>query len=635
MTDSPAAVLKAAGQASRGRRNRRPRTRHALVAAVSYAERDAVLAQFGWEAAAELEADLGRAFAAQLGAWPLHADGGTVLVIPGLSTGVAEAALGRARAAVSAIGLRAGSVTVTVTPVVGYASARGVDLPSAATRADEALASAVSRMDLVPVAWTPPAREVRTSGFGAATRGWRDRHRLLLQILLTFALALIPPYLLYVLAGRLHAAKPVETVAYLGVTFALLGTAMSIYAEAFSALDPRRPPEQPASDAPPASAIIAAYLPNEAATVVETVKVFLALAYQPGLQVILAYNTPEPLPVEHELAELALQHEGLVLLKVEGSTSKAQNVNAALRLVTGEIVGIFDADHHPAPGAFDRAWRWISHGYGVVQGHCVIRNGDRSWISRTVAVEFESIYALSHLGRAELHGFGIFGGSNGYWETELLRQVRLRGTMLTEDIDSSMRVTLRGRRIASDPGLLSHELAPTKLRVLAGQRLRWAQGWSQVSLEYAVSAIRSPRLTVRQKFGTTVLLGWREVYPWLSLQMIPLIAYVLLHPTSEPRNWFAPLLILSTVLTFAAGPTQVAIAYVLAAPEVRQHRSWFFRYALVNTLFYTEFKNTLARVAHVKHFMGEEVWRVTVRDPSFDAAAAALAQERPAVEVTA
>jgi cellulose synthase/poly-beta-1,6-N-acetylglucosamine synthase-like glycosyltransferase len=292
-------------------------------------------------------------------------------------------------------------------------------------------------------------------------------------------------------------------------------------------------------------------------------------------------------------------------------------------MVTGEMVGIFDADHHPTTGSFERAWRWLSNGYGVVQGHCVIRNGASSWVSRTVAVEFESIYALSHPGRAQLHGFGIFGGSNGYWRSELLREVRLRGTMLTEDIDSSLRVALRGQRIASDPALISRELAPTSLSVLAGQRLRWAQGWSQVSLEYALSAIRSSRLSVRQKLGMIFLLCWRELYPWLSLQMIPLVVYVLLHPSSEPFNWFVPLLILATLFTSAVGPVQAALTYVVAVPEVRGHRRWFWQYAIVSTLFYTEFKNTLTRVAHLKQFMGEEVWRVTVRDPTFDSSALA------------
>ena len=74
-----------------------------------------------------------------------------------------------------------------------------------------------------------------------------------------------------------------------------------------------------------------------------------------------------------------------------------------------------------------------------------------SWVARTVAVEFEMIYGVSHPGRARLHGFGIFGGSNGYWRTELLRQTRFRGSMMTEDIDSALRVVEAGGVLVPDP----------------------------------------------------------------------------------------------------------------------------------------------------------------------------------------
>ncbi len=598
----------------------RLRRRPVLVVAVSFAEHDQVITQFGTAVAAELASSVAAAFTDRLeGSWVLADDPrGVLLVVPGVGATTAERVLGRVRAVVAALHFHAGSELVLVTPLLGYATVHSGHPYPARTRALEALTAAASRRDLVPVGWRPLARAPRDSGIGAASRELRDRHRLSLQIGLTFALALFVPYAIYELAGWLHVARTATTIMYLVLTVALLANALSIYAESFAALDPVRPPELAGSELPSASAIIAAYLPNEAATILETVKVFLGLDYEPGLQVILAYNSPHSLPVEAVLTELAKHEDRLVLLKVSDSTSKAQNVNAALQLVTGDMVGIFDADHHPTSGSFQRAWHWLSHGYGVVQGHCVIRNGANSWVSRTVAVEFESIYALSHPGRAQLHGFGIFGGSNGYWRAELLREVRLRGAMLTEDIDSSLRVTLRGQRIASDPGLISRELAPTSLRVLAGQRLRWAQGWSQVSLEYALSGLRSPILSMRQKFGTTFLLCWRELYPWLSLQMIPLVVYVLLHRSSEPFNWFVPLLILSTIVTFAVGPVQTALTYVVAAPEVRTHRMWFLQYALVNLFFYTEFKNTLARVAHIKQMMGEEVWRVTVRDPAFD-----------------
>jgi cellulose synthase/poly-beta-1,6-N-acetylglucosamine synthase-like glycosyltransferase len=330
------------------------------------------------------------------------------------------------------------------------------------------------------------------------------------------------------------------------------------------------------------------------------------------LQVILAYNTPEDLPVEDELRAIAERDPRFTAVRIQGSVSKAQNVNAVLKHVTGEFVAVFDADHHPAPGSFKRAWRWLAKDADVVQGHCVVRNGTDGTLQRLIAAEFEAMYAVSHPGRARLHGFGIFGGSNGYWRTSVLRLTRLRSFMLTEDIDSSMRVIGAGGRIVSDPGLLSSELAPGSWSALWGQRLRWAQGWSQVSLRYLGDAWRNRQLSLRQKAGLTYLLGWREVYPWISLQTFPILAFWFLRG-EPPVSWFVPAFVATTLFTFSAGVVQAWTAWRLSAPELRRRGRWFVFYGLLSQLFYVEFKNVVTRTAHLKEGMRERRWKVTPR----------------------
>jgi cellulose synthase/poly-beta-1,6-N-acetylglucosamine synthase-like glycosyltransferase len=265
--------------------------------------------------------------------------------------------------------------------------------------------------------------------------------------------------------------------------------------------------------------------------------------------------------------------------------------------------------------AFSRAWHWLSSGYDIVQGHCLVRNYDASFVARMVAVEFESIYAVSHPGRTRLYGFGIFGGSNGYWKTDLLRQTRMHGFMLTEDIDSSMRVTEEGHRIATDPKLISRELAPGSVKALWNQRMRWAQGWFQVSRDHFMNAIRSKKLTGRQKVGAAYLLAWREIYPWISSQVFPIIAFwVWKYHGIDKLNWLIPIFVLTTVFTLSVGPGQALFAYLKAAPEIKRHKGWFWLYLLVSSLVYTEFKNVIARVAQLKELMGERSWRVTPRE---------------------
>ncbi|WP_133867772.1 glycosyltransferase [Ilumatobacter fluminis] len=508
-----------------------------------------------------------------------------------------------------------GSADLLLTPSAGIATLD--DGPDAATivrRAVDAREVASGHLDLRVHRWEPamsvdtaPPERRPFERFGWQTV--KERLRAPSQILATYVLGLFVPFCLYWFFDRV-VGFDITWAVYLFCVLTLVSTGVMILVEARLAIRQKEPPE--VESYPPASAIICAYLPNEAATIMDTLDAFLNQGYPGGLQVILAYNTPNPMAVERELHALADRHDDLEVVKIEGSTSKAQNVNAVLHMATGEFTGMFDADHMPRPGSFERSWRWLANGYDVVQGHCMTRNGDETWLAKMIAVEFESIYAVAHPGRAKLHRFGVFGGSNGYWRTDLLHETRMRGSMLTEDIDSSMRTVERGLKIRSDRDVVSRELATTTMKQVWNQRLRWAQGWFQVTMMHTARVWRSAGLNVRQKVGATYLLGWREVYPWLSLQVFPLVAYwYMSRGQMISAGW--PILFFTTVFVLHVGPHQTWYAYKLADPEIKQHKSWFWGYLLFSTFFYTEYKNVIARVAHIKEFVGERAWKVTPR----------------------
>ena len=512
--------------------------------------------------------------------------------------------------------------SVQFTPVIGYAAMRGnQDGAQALAHARQAAAQATTHLDLQPVLYMPgrPSKVQKVklasdpSAWIAGLRRLTARHALLLQYALTTFIGLVVPFFIY--WGLGSSGFDISRGVYIFVVVSLVLTALGIWAEGLLAMQRVDPPGEPAKPYPPASAIIAAYLPNEAPIIEETVQAFLRVQYPAPLQIILAYNTPEDMPeIEGRLSEIARANPRFVPMRIRESTSKAQNVNVALASATGKFTAVFDADHQPDPESFRRAWRWLSHGADVVQGHCFIRNGNASWVARMVAVEFEQIYAVSHPGRARLHGFGIFGGSNGYWHTKLLRELRMHGFMLTEDIDSSMRALLRGKKIVSDPYLVSRELAPETLSALTKQRLRWAQGWFQISMKWVVPSLRSNSLTVRQKLGMLHLLAWREVYPWVSIQILPLIAYWAVKAGGLSKiEWFVPLFIVTTLFTLSTGPGQILFVYKLADPQIKKNTSWFWFFMLVSTLFYAGLKNAWGRISHLKEALGEKTWVVTTR----------------------
>jgi cellulose synthase/poly-beta-1,6-N-acetylglucosamine synthase-like glycosyltransferase len=541
-------------------------------------------------------------------------DSGFWLFMPTTDSGTARKRLRKLSARVINTVLDIGGEQVRITPVVGFAILeRATSASELGSRATDALGQAFLHLDLVPVGFTP---EMAMTHQPVATRdrlvALLERLRTPLQVLSTLAFLLGLPFIVYVIVW--HAGFDLTSVTYPLMAAALTGTAAAMWIESFMAIGAVAVPAEPQSPFPPATAIIAAYLPNEAATIVDTVTNMLRQDYPGELQVILAYNSPQHLPIETILEELAFQDPRLLLLKVDHSTSKAQNVNAALAHVEGEFVGIFDADHHPQPGSFSRAWRWLSNGHDIVQGHCVVRTGEASWVSRMVAVEFETIYAVSHPGRARLHRFGIFGGSNGYWRRDALRQIRMQRLMLTEDIDSSMRSLRNGFNIVSDPGLISTELAPTTVEALWHQRMRWAQGWTQTAWRHFGPILGSDRLTKRQKIGASFLLGWAQLVPWVTIQLVPILCFAIWRDRGiNHLDFLLPLFVLLTLFTFSVGPAQAVFGYLLGDSNIRRHKRWFGIYAIHSMIWFAEFKNLIARVAQLKELIGERQWRVTPR----------------------
>ena len=230
------------------------------------------------------------------------------------------------------------------------------------------------------------------------------------------------------------------------------------------------------------------------------------------IRINLVYNTPVRIePLETELSNLALKISRFQSIKVPGSISKADNLNYFFSLNART---------------------------DLVQGRCIIFNTTSSWLSAMISVEFDKIYAVSHPGRAALWGFGVFTGSNGYWRTPLLHKMQMDGTVLTEDIDSAIRaIGEEGAKIIHDLNVTSYELAPTSIPALWKQRLRWAQGWTQVSLHHCsltFTKSKGGNRSLKTRLGLLFLLLIREFSYYLVTQYLCLI--VSLFVTNFPKS---------------------------------------------------------------------------------------------------
>ncbi|KAF2732265.1 hypothetical protein EJ04DRAFT_340915 [Polyplosphaeria fusca] len=299
--------------------------------------------------------------------------------------------------------------------------------------------------------------------------------------------------------------------------------------------------------------LIVAYLPNEKDIIMDRALYALEQIDYPSdkIRINILYNTPKPIePLESELHALTDKFPHARVIKVPNSTSKADNLNYFFTLDTGsDLIAIYDCDHYPHPNAP----RWAVERFiadketDIVQGRCIIFNSEETLLTSMIAVEFDKIYAVSHPGRATMWGFGLFCGSNGYWRTSLLRDLKMNGDMLTEDIDSALRAFSRGSKTVHDLNVTSFELAPTTFQAFWKQRLRWAQGWAQASAVHAKMIYNQPQNVLHEnynrtftaRFGVLSLLLIRESSYYLVTQYTCLVLSFLItkFPTNGAELW--------------------------------------------------------------------------------------------------
>jgi len=288
--------------------------------------------------------------------------------------------------------------------------------------------------------------------------------------------------------------------------------------------------------------LLPCYLPNEHEIMWSTMAHIIdKIEYEYPFTLIVCYNTPRPMDAEAELqaADGTVYESGrsLRVIKVEKSTSKAENLNAALELVETENVIIYDADHHPDPQSLLIATAALeAHGVQCMQGSTYLRTRP-NMLAAYINAEFFVTHFVFFPAMQFITGMGVFGGSNALWRTAALRSYQFRADVQTEDIDLSTRALLGGKvRIRFEPRCRSGELPPSSFNALYRQRLRWALGWDQVTLQH-LSSIASASLRCGQKLGLYYILPLRWgvlLSATLNALLTPIIAIWYYQSTGGP-----------------------------------------------------------------------------------------------------
>ena len=241
----------------------------------------------------------------------------------------------------------------------------------------------------------------------------------------------------------------------------------------------RQPATITLDDYPPISILLPCH--NEGDNVNETVGWLLKQDY-PNFEII-AINDGSKDNTGDLLDQLALQHARLRVVHLASNQGKAMGLRMGALLSANEFLVCIDGDALLDIHACSWMMSHFVYGHvGAVTGNPRIRN--RSTLLGKIQVgEFSSIVGM--IKRAQRIYGRIFSVSGvvAAFRKSALHEVNFWTTdMITEDVDVTWKLQRAGWEVRFEPNAKCWILMPETLRGLWKQRLRWAQGGSEVFL---------------------------------------------------------------------------------------------------------------------------------------------------------
>lgn len=191
-----------------------------------------------------------------------------------------------------------------------------------------------------------------------------------------------------------------------------------------------------------------------------------------------------------------------VLHRVDRRGFKAGALNLALAHSRGDLIAVFDADYIPPPSFLRETVPYLlsEEKVAFLQTRCGHLNADYNWVTRAAVAAHEWFWGREQKARYETGFFTHFGGTGGLFKREALMESGgwPEGT-LTEDLDLSVRLHLKGWKYLYIPEIVCPGELPPSFKALLRQQHRWAKGFTQCLLKHASNILKSRRLTFTQK----------------------------------------------------------------------------------------------------------------------------------------
>ena len=312
-----------------------------------------------------------------------------------------------------------------------------------------------------------------------------------------------------------------------------------------SLLDARSGASEPtglANDLPFVSLIVPAR--NEQEVIDDTVRSLSAIRYHregtPAFEVLVVDDGSDD--ATGEAARSAAQDGASVSVRRRepgsGRATKGAVLAFAMPYVSGDVIGIIDADTRVDPSFLERVMRaWTRDPRAdALQVARRPRNADHSWLTRAQAEE-QLMDMASQCGRWVTDGTAELRGNGMFVRREALEAVGgWSERSLTEDLELSTRLSAYGRHVTLGPEAEVGEEAVETLDALWRQRLRWAEGSLRRLLEHGPGLLAGSQ-PLSRKADFLAFTGEFLIPP---LFVATIVASLVTIPMPRPVDWTVP-----------------------------------------------------------------------------------------------
>ncbi|MFC6177413.1 glycosyltransferase [Companilactobacillus huachuanensis] len=230
---------------------------------------------------------------------------------------------------------------------------------------------------------------------------------------------------------------------------------------------------------------------NEELVIQDTVKAILNLNYPKDRVELLVYADNCNDKTADRVRELMMMpvyiNNNFRVIERTGTGGKAGVLNDALKISTGEYLGVYDADAAPEKNALYFLVEKILEDperYAAAFGRNKTRNYQQNFLSRCINLEIVNTQRIQHTGLWQLFKIGRIPGTNFIINKKIVQSIGgWNNGALTEDTAISFSLMREGKLIALAHRAEAFQQEPETLFAYYNQRKRWARGNYEVILD--------------------------------------------------------------------------------------------------------------------------------------------------------